>query len=119
MTKTMMIALVALTSASAFADQCAYISGTMAKRADLLLQNNAEVATLCEPCGETKDMAKVAVVRKANKASADYQKYQKVVVNGKEVDLAYTFLKVAPNKYVNVAKAIGCPAEGVSETLSK
>ena len=119
MMKTMMIALVALTSASAFADQCALVSGTIAKRADLLLQNNAEIATLCEPCGETKDMAKVAVVRKANKVSGNYQNYQEVVVNGKGVDLAYTFVKVAPNKYVNVAKAVGCPANGVSDSIAK
>ena len=28
--------------------------------------------------------------------------------NGKSVDLAYTFVQVAPNRSVNVAKAINC-----------
>jgi hypothetical protein len=117
--KTLMMMMTVLMAGSAYADQCAYVSGTIAKRADLLLQNGAEVVSYCEPCGETLGMAKIAVVRKANKTSADYKNYQQIKINNKDVDLAYTFVKVAPNRYVNVAKAVGCPATGVSEVISK
>lgn len=117
--KSLIFTLAIAFSASAFADQCSYISGTMAKRAALLLQNGAEIAELCQPCGEQIANAKVSVARSVKSGSTGYQSYQQVSINGKGVDLAYTYVKVAPNKYVNVAKAIGCKADGVSPVISK
>ncbi len=106
-------------STSAFADQCQLVSSTMAKRATILIQNGSEIASLCQPCGEKIASAKISVARSVKSASADYGNLQEVSINGKGVDLAYTYLKVAPNKYVNVAKAIGCKADDVSEVISK
>ena len=91
----------------------------MAKRATLLLQNGAEIASVCEPCGEKVSSAKVTVVRSVKTVSGIYANLQGLLVNGKETDLAYTYLKVAPNRYINVANAIGCKAEGVSPMISK
>lgn len=117
--KTLLIAMTLVLSASAFADQCSYVSGTMAKRATLLLQNGAEIASLCQPCGEKVSQAQVSVARKVSSGSVNYQNYQQVSINGQGVDLAYTYVKVAPNRYVNVAMAIGCKTQGVSPVISK
>lgn len=106
-------------STSAFADQCQLMSAAMAKRAALLLQNGSEIASLCQPCGQVIASAEVSVARSVKTTSANYANYQEVKINGKGVDLAYTYVKVAPNKYVNVAKTIGCKADGVSEVISK
>ena len=108
-----------LLSASTYADQCQLVSSTMAKRATILLQNGSEIASLCQPCGETIASAKISVARSVKSASAVYGNLQAVLINGKNVDLAYTYVKVAPNKYINVAKAIGCKADDVSEVISK
>jgi hypothetical protein len=117
--KKIILAFTLTLSASAFADQCSYMSGVMAKRAALLLQSGSEIASLCQPCGDIIAQAKVSVVRSAKVSSANYESYQTISINGKAVDLAYTYVKVAPNKYVNVAKVIGCKADGVSESISK
>lgn len=106
-------------SFSALADQCQLITAAQAKQAALLMQKGSEVVSLCEPCGEKAASAKISVVSSAKAKDADYQKYQEVLVNGKSVDLAYTFVKVAPNKYVNVSKVVGCDSHGVSEKISK
>jgi hypothetical protein len=111
--------LMLVLSTSAFADQCQLVSSTMAKRAALLLQNGSEIASLCQPCGEVIASAQVSVARSVKSVSGNYGNLQEVKINGKGVDLAYTYVKVAPNKFVNVAKTIGCKAEGVSEVISK
>jgi hypothetical protein len=118
MKKVFLLAM-AIISTSVMADQCELVSSTMAKRATLLLQNGAEIASVCEPCGEKVSSAKVTVVRSVKTVSGIYANLQGLLVNGKETDLAYTYLKVAPNRYVNVANAIGCKAEGVSPMISK
>lgn len=118
MKKLILIAL-ALSSTVAFADQCELVTPTMAKRAALLLQNGSEIATVCEPCGEKISSSKVSVVRSVKVVNGIYANLQQVLINGNGEDLAYTFIKVAPNRFVNVAKAIGCKAESVSESISK
>ena len=115
--KKMILIALALSSTVAFADQCELVSKTMAKRATLLLQNGAEIASVCEPCGEKISSAKVSVVRSIKVVNGIYANLQGILINGKGQDLAYTFVKVAPNRFVNVAKAIGCKAENVSEII--
>ena len=106
-------------STSAFADQCAYVSKAQAARAALLLQNGAEIASLCQPCGEVIAQAKVGVARSVKINDPKYQDLREIKINGQGVDLAYTYVKVAPNRFVNVANVIGCQAEGVSAVISK
>jgi len=48
-----------------------------------------------------------------------YMNYKEIVINGKGVDLAYTFVKIASKRFVNVAKVIGCKADGVSSFINK
>lgn len=117
MKKLFVIALATL-SFSAFADQCAWMSPVMAKRAEMLIQSGSEIASLCQPCGEVIANAKVSVARGV-KITNQQGNYRSIVIGQKEVDLAYTYIKVAPNKFANVAKVIGCKADGVSEVISK
>jgi hypothetical protein len=117
--KKMILIALALASTAAFADQCELMTSTMARRASLLLQNGGEIASLCEPCGEKIPSAKVSVIRSVKVVNGIDANLQGLLINGRTEDLAYTFLKVAPNRYVNVAKAIGCKASGVSEIISK
>lgn len=109
---------IAMFAGSVFADQCAWISKEEAVRASLLIQNGAEVSFLCQPCGEKLADAKVSVVRKAEAKQVD-REYFEVSINGKPIDLAYTYIKVAPNKFVNVAKVVGCEATDVSPSISQ
>lgn len=117
--KKMIILALALSSTAAFADQCELMSSTMAKRASLLLQNGTEIATLCEPCGERVSSAKISVIRSVKVVNGIDANLQQLLINGKSEDLAYTFIKVAPNRFVNIAKAIGCKANGISEVISQ
>jgi hypothetical protein len=106
-------------STSAFADQCQLVSATMAKRATLLIQKGAEISDLCEPCGDAKSSAVVSVVKSIKVSDSAGSNLKEISINGIAVDLAYIYVKVAPNKSINVAKTIGCKADGVSEIISK
>lgn len=112
MKKLAIIVLLAL-SAHAMADQCQIMSKAAAKRAELLVKNNSEIVELCQPCGEKVRDAKVKVVRSSKLEGTE------LIINGKGADMAYTYIKVAPNMYVNVAKVVGCPASDVSDSISK
>lgn len=116
--KKLLIAALATLSFSAFADQCAYISGTMASRGALLL-SGAEIAEVCEPCGERAAIVSTAKVGSLMVRDTGYMNYKEIVINGKGVDLAYTFVKIASKRFVNVAKVIGCKADGVSSFINK
>lgn len=109
--KALFLTAMTLFSINAMADQCQAISGAEAERAALLLQKNAVVTDYCEPCNEGgKKEGKISVVNKVKLETIvlGKQVYTEVKVNGKSVDLAYTFVQVAPNRSVNVAKAINC-----------
>lgn len=117
--KKFAVALLMTVSASAFADQCQALSNQMAARAALLLQPGAELAELCQPCGQVIRNASVKVARSVRVVDHGHG-YKEISINGNGVDLAYTYVKVAPNKYANVAKVIGCPGvSGVSPVISR
>lgn len=104
--KALFLAMTALLSVSAMADQCMGISRAEAEKAVLLLQKGAVITEYCEPCSESAKDAKVLTVKKVE--ISNLASYSSVKVNGNTIDLAYTFLKVAPNRSVNLAKAVSC-----------
>jgi len=109
------ICLIALTQQTAFADQCIAVSEPQAKAAAKLLQN-AQFLDFCEPCGD-KTVSVVKAVESVRVADFD-AKSKKVVLNGRDVDLAYIFVKSADGtELINVGSASGCPVEGVSSRL--
>src|SRR6478672_6579610 len=99
--KKLIILASLLVSSMAFADQCQIVDAETASRAKLLLQNNSEVILHCKPCGDKVANSKIQVVRSLKVSNGEF-----LLNNDKKliVDLAYTYVKVAPNKYVNVAK---------------
>ena len=111
--KTLAIGILLAMSTSAFADQCQINTNEQAQRAALLLQKGAEVASLCQPCGEKISQASVSVVKTVKTEKGE------TILNGQSIDLAYTYLRVAPNKYINVGTAIGCNPHDVSKVISK
>jgi hypothetical protein len=113
---TIPAALVAvLVPAAARADQCQLVDADVAARAVAALANHPKVIQFCEPCGD-KAPGEVAVasrVEKERDTSGDYQ----IVIDRREVDLAYTYVQTGPNKFENVAELAGCPTSGVSPSL--
>ncbi len=114
------IALLSLVSSYAMADQCAYTDLDTAKRAELLL-TDATVVELCEPCGESRNSITDKSFVKARSTTVNLvdaeRKWYELSVNGKPVDLAYTFVQVSSGRLVNVAKVIGCEARNVSSAI--
>lgn len=107
--KSLLLAATVLLSMNAMADQCQGITRAEASRAALLLQKDATIVKYCEPCmgfaGATKTST-TTVVKEVKITNAGG--YSTVNVNGKSIDLAYTFLKVSPDRAVNLAKIVNC-----------
>jgi hypothetical protein len=110
MKKAILISIVSLCSASAFADQCAFITKTQAEKAVKAIIETQSVQGLCEPCGETK--AQNIQVDSVGLRKAGYQDFSEVVINNKGIDLAYTYVNG-----LNLAKLVGCSAQGVSSSI--
>lgn len=109
--KALILMSVALFSINAMADQCQAIKYDEAQRAALLIQKNSTLTDYCEPCmeGSKKEGNSYSVKSvKVKAVTLLNDTYFEVVVNGKSIDLAYTFIQVAPNRSVNVAKAVAC-----------
>ncbi|MBC7711874.1 MAG: hypothetical protein H7177_00945 [Rhizobacter sp.] len=109
--KAILFTFVTLFSINAMADQCQAISRQEGERALLLLQTNAKIIEFCEPCltGLPKSgIHSVVETATLETVKLGNETYTEVKVNDSVLDLAYTFVQVAPNRFVNVAKAISC-----------
>ncbi|WP_298610203.1 hypothetical protein [uncultured Thiothrix sp.] len=101
-----------LTSA-AWADQCALISAEQAGKALDFLKPTGTIVEFCEPCGDKDFYSKpeqTITDIQASQQDADWS----VKVNGKELDLAYTFVRNAEGSYLNLSKLANCPSDDVS-----
>ena len=117
--KSLLVLVSLLVSSVAFADQCQLVDEATAARAKLLLKNNSEIVFHCAPCGDKAKGSKVTVVRSLK--TGTYAGYTNFTLNNNKnisVDLAYTYVKVAPNMFVNVAKVVGCEAVEVPNQIS-
>lgn len=120
MKKIVLTTMATLMSVAAMADQCALISSkTQMTTAATILRNAAEsklsVKEFCEPCGDKK--AKSVRIASVQVRAEDLSKYNmgtlyKAKVNGKEIDLAYTYVNG-----INLAAMVGCPTRSVSLTI--
>lgn len=116
MKKLFAIALIAL-SFNALADQCQWVTEASAKKAVSLIKKSKKtsggVLDLCQLCGDTK--AKEVVVNQIDVTNTgDAQLSKEVSINGKGIDLAYTYVDVGNGTFVNLAKLSKCEATGVS-----
>jgi len=110
------LALLLFTSA-ALADQCAWISEAVGKRAQEKLKTGSVVLQYCEPCGDTdpKPMTVEAAELKKVEGQDDYYE---IVLNTAAEDLAYLYVPDKGTTYKNLGKLTECGATGVSLQVS-
>ncbi len=113
--KKFSVLMLLVLSSSAFADQCMLINKKLAKDSLEFFKPGTKIGHICEPCGETKVKAQTVKSSSIKKVG----QYSQVVVNGKDVDLAYVYYLANGKTYYNVAGLVGCPASGVSFNLAK
>jgi hypothetical protein len=114
--KSIILTLSALTlfalSNSAHADQCQIISKAQALAAVERINIGDSVQHWCEPCDEEESKTVAVTEIEVRSGKSGWQ----VSINGKSIDLAYTFVKSASEDfaYVNLALLANCPASDVS-----
>ncbi len=106
----------ALALNTAHADQCQWVTPAQAEKAQQLLAKHTSIVEYCEPCGEKAPGMPYAVKDVSIATPSDG--YKEIEINGKGVDLAYTFVKISSTKYKNLANLAGCPAQDVSKVLT-
>jgi hypothetical protein len=102
------------------ADQCAWVDEQVAARAVKEIERAGRVVELCEPCGDSVPRTPEAVASVTSHkvdAPRDWGGFEEVFVNGEPVDLAYVYVEVKGRLH-NLAKLVGCPAWGVSPSLT-
>jgi hypothetical protein len=109
--KTWMLSLaLVIAPAVAHADQCEWIDPDVAERAQQLLAAHPKVIAFCEPCGD-KAPGIPAVAESVELGDHDIR------LDGRAIDLAYTFVQTSPTRYENLALLSGCEAHDVSPAL--
>jgi hypothetical protein len=114
--KSWAIALALVVSSRvAHADPCQAVSDEVASDAATEINEHREIVRFCEPCGDkapgVPEKHVVATTRREERG------WSEVVVNGKPIDLAYTFVRTNDRTYDNLAALVSCDAPGVSRTL--
>ena|SRR5688572_12008148 len=110
------IASVALGGGVARADQCLWVKDRVAKEAQRLLQGRNAIE-FCEPCNAKAPSAPVLATSVEVQQVPENLRYSKVVMNGREIDLAYVFVQSAPDRYQNLGLLAECGASDVSASL--
>jgi len=98
---------------AAHADQCQVLDADQATAAEKLL-TNATIVAYCEPCGDAPPAAPAAQVHKIAAHLGASKRELSIAVDGKDIDLAYTFVQTGKSTFTNVALMVGCPVTGVS-----
>ncbi len=101
-----------VTSVSAQADQCIALTRAQAEAAVRVLMDTRVYQELCEPCGESKPSSPKRI--KTLTLEDDGTNTWAISLNGKEVDLAYTFVNS-----LNLSKIVGCPSTSVSASIAR
>mgnify|MGYP006104981935 CR=1 FL=1 len=115
MKKILYYLVIALLASFLQADQAAWVTKREASKASNFVKIGENIYFFCEPCGDKKPVLKI--IKSKQVKSVGEKRFYELKINGKGVDLAYVFVKVK-NEYKNLAKLIGIPVEGVSETLA-
>lgn len=106
----------ALLTQTAHGDQCAWINAKEANKAYAVLAKQPKVLEFCEPCGDKAPG--VPFVAQDVAIATPQGSYKEIQINGKGIDLAYTYVQTSPTDYRNLAKLAGCPASDVSLSLN-
>ncbi|MEA5535127.1 hypothetical protein [Crocosphaera sp. XPORK-15E] len=114
---TLSILSTLLISHSAYADQCSYVEKEQALKAVSFLSLNQQIYLFCEPCGEK--VPRSVTIESVAAGTVGYQDFWQVSINGKGVDLAYTYVPSSlEQKPINLAALSGCSAGDVSPFIS-
>lgn len=120
-TKLLLSSILLSLASVASADQCAYISEQEAKTAMQYLQPNDQVVYFCELCGDKifqsepiHDIKTLSV-----KQVDENDNLWEISVNGKGIDLAYTYLDTGHLNFVNMAVLSGCEAQGMTPHIKR
>ena len=105
--------LACLMTSPVWADQFQLISAEQAGKALDFLKPGGTIVEFCEPCGDKDFYSKPQEAITDIQAVAE-KEYWAVNVNGKNVDLAYTFVRNAEGSFLNVSKLADCPSDDVS-----
>ncbi len=113
--RPLLVVAAMLWAGTARATQCEFVDEAVATRAALALAGNPDVIHFCEPCGDEApgEPVRATRVEKTRDTTGDYR----IVIDRREIDLAYTYVKTSPVHYENVAGLAGCPTSGVSPSL--
>ena len=109
------IGILFATAHAARADQCELVTEAQAETAKLIIKGaESTFVSFCEPCRD-----KAASIARASSVEVrkDHDKFS-LYLNGKPVDLAYTYFPLPRRQFRNLAIAVGCAVEGVSETIT-
>jgi hypothetical protein len=104
--------LVAAIGTSAHADQCQVVNKDQATWAQKHIKASGKIISWCEKCTPNTKSAPTAATNVKTtpfKGGSDVE----IVVNGKSIDLAYTYVQTGADTWANLAFLVGCPASGV------
>jgi hypothetical protein len=105
------VVLCMILAISILGDQAAYISKADAQKTATFLKDKGEILNYCEPCDDkSKTLTKIETVEAA---SANYQDFWEVKVNGEGIDLAYVYFKNKDGKWKNLAMEMGVKVKDV------
>jgi hypothetical protein len=109
-------AIISSQGREARADQCEIINQQQAAAAQQFLRTSRQVAFLCEPCGERLGAGtRVVSISSVEMVPRDPGAAQwSLLVDGRQIDLAYTFTSTDGVRFENLAQSAGCPASDVS-----
>ena len=111
--------LLILGSSPAMADQCLVLEREVGERVLEIVNEGDLVVELCEPCGETEpSWMRVRRIELVDwEPSANENRWVEVQLNGRAVDLAYTYLRISGIRWRNLAGMVACEATDVSPEI--
>ncbi len=109
-------AVLVLVPALSSADQAAWISKKDAEAAAAKITPGDEVREYCKPCGDKG--YRVIKVTKVEVAHTGEGSYYEVRLNGKGIDLAYTYIR-SGGEWENLAMIVGVAVSDVPRYLPK
>lgn len=121
MKKTILLALTLL-SFNALADQCQYVTAESAQTAVKLIslskKNAGGVLDLCQNCGDRSP--KEIRVNQIDIGNTEVTEVPaEVSINGRGIDLAYTYVNVGNGIWINLGKLSNCANTGTSQYITE
>jgi hypothetical protein len=112
MLKHSIIVATSLLATPAFADVCAWNAKPVADAAVKMLSKGTAIQEFCAPCKDTKAKRIVVDTTAIEQRDPASQSSYEIKVNGKGIDLAYTYTLATDRKaWKNLGFAVKCDAQ--------